>query len=320
MISPTIQQIRCFHEVAQSGGFRAAAVRLRLGQSTVTAAIQQLEEIVGIELFTRTTRRVELTRGGQQFLPLAVRLMDDFEKAMEALADFKAGNQGSITVQCEAATIQPLLGPAIRRFLGQHPQVRLSIRHDFPEGIASHVMTGEADFGIGRVLQADAGLHRTPLATDVVGILCHPGHRLAAAGSPATWEQLAGHPFVSSGDGWLSYAGDRAPEILQRLPAARHKVDSVEMFVRLMEQEGGYTLTTAFTARGQALRSLVFRPMTAPELSWPIELIRRTDRPLTPAAALLADEILAEASLSVPSNRDNRRSPAPPAEGAAPAA
>jgi len=294
MISPTIQQIRCFHEVAQSGGFRAAAIKLKLGQSTVTTAVRQLEEIVGLELFSRTTRRVELTRGGQQFLPLAIRLMDDFEKAMDALAEFKAGEQGAITIVCEAPTIQPLVGPALRRFVALHPGVRVSVRHDIPEGLAPHILSGEADFGIGSAPQDDPALVHMLLATDIVGILCHPSHPLAAAARPAGWSDLAAYPFVSSGDGWQTHAGAIARDIEQQLPAARHKVNSTEMIVRLLEQEGAFSLTTRMTAQSDNLGALVFRPMDAPALSWPIELIRRADRPLMPAAQLLADELRAQ--------------------------
>ncbi|MFT6352829.1 MAG: DNA-binding transcriptional LysR family regulator, partial [Neptuniibacter pectenicola] len=75
----SIRHLRAFTEIAKSGSFTRAAENLHLTQSTLTATIKQLEEQVELKLFDRTTRRVMLTGEGENFFPVAEKLISDFD-------------------------------------------------------------------------------------------------------------------------------------------------------------------------------------------------------------------------------------------------
>ena len=77
-----LRQVRYFIAVAQERGFGRAAERLRIAQSAVSTQIKALERLMGVTLFDRDARPVELTPAGGVFLDHALRLLDLAERAV----------------------------------------------------------------------------------------------------------------------------------------------------------------------------------------------------------------------------------------------
>ena len=75
-MSIDLDSLRCFVSVAETLHFRVAAERVALSPAAVSSRVRQLEEVVGTELFTRTTRQVVLTDAGRRLLPHARQLLD----------------------------------------------------------------------------------------------------------------------------------------------------------------------------------------------------------------------------------------------------
>lgn len=77
----TVKQLRAFLAVAQSLSFAQACERLHLSQPALSLAIKNLEQSLGGQLLVRTTRSVALTPEGETLLPIAVRLLADWDNA-----------------------------------------------------------------------------------------------------------------------------------------------------------------------------------------------------------------------------------------------
>ena len=77
----TLRQIQCFLQVATLGSFTRAAEKMRTMQPALSQQVRDLENELGIRLFDRTTRRVELTEGGAEFRNIAAKVLDDLESA-----------------------------------------------------------------------------------------------------------------------------------------------------------------------------------------------------------------------------------------------
>ena len=73
--------LRTFVTVAETGSFTAAAERLDIAKSAVSRRISDLEERLGAQLITRTTRRLNLTQTGQNFCDRSVQILADLEEA-----------------------------------------------------------------------------------------------------------------------------------------------------------------------------------------------------------------------------------------------
>jgi DNA-binding transcriptional LysR family regulator len=95
-----IRQLRYFVTVAQTRHFGQAAERLHMAQSPLSQAIRQLESQLGVTLFHRTTRRVDLTTAGEAFLHDAQRILASVETAQERVQRIGAGHSGVLRVGC----------------------------------------------------------------------------------------------------------------------------------------------------------------------------------------------------------------------------
>ena len=82
----TLNHLKTFIIVARDGSFNQAAEKLSRSQPAVTLSIKQLEAYLNLDLFERTTRKVTLTKDGKNFLPIANRLVLDFDIAITDMA------------------------------------------------------------------------------------------------------------------------------------------------------------------------------------------------------------------------------------------
>jgi LysR family transcriptional regulator, carnitine catabolism transcriptional activator len=202
-----LHQLRSFVAVATLGNFTRAAERLNLSQPSLSLQIRQLEQAVGLRLLDRSTRSVALTRAGEDFLPAAARLLDDFQSAIGTVADLAARRRGRVAVAVLPSVAAELLPRAIALLRARHPDIVVSLRDDVAEHIPARVRSGEVDFGLGAIDGVDADLSGAPLITDELVAVLPRAHSLAngAKTTPfkttpvkTTWRALARHPFVAT--------------------------------------------------------------------------------------------------------------------------
>ena len=98
----TVKQLRAFLAVAQSLSFAQACERLHLSQPALSLAIKNLEQSLGGQLLVRTTRSVALTPEGETLLPIAVRLLADWDNAEDLLRQHFTLQMGKVAVAASA--------------------------------------------------------------------------------------------------------------------------------------------------------------------------------------------------------------------------
>ncbi|MCW8060656.1 LysR family transcriptional regulator [Agrobacterium tumefaciens] len=126
-----IGSIRCFVVAAEELHFRRAAIRLNMSQPTLSQQIKRLEELMGVQLFIRSTRRVEMTRAGASFLDHAREILLKLDEAilnakLEA-GGLSPGGEELIIGAISPATSQ-LLPLVLSRFRQRFPRTRLVIK------------------------------------------------------------------------------------------------------------------------------------------------------------------------------------------------
>jgi DNA-binding transcriptional LysR family regulator len=118
-----------FHElkvmlaVADEGGFAKAAARLNSSPPAVTRTIAGLEARLGIEIFTRTTRRVHLTENGRILAERARVVLSELERAEQEAAGEAALPTGQLTITASVTMGRSILPPVLSAFLVTHPRV-----------------------------------------------------------------------------------------------------------------------------------------------------------------------------------------------------
>jgi LysR family carnitine catabolism transcriptional activator len=191
----TLRQIRAFLAVADTGGFGRAAEQMHVSPSALSTLVKELEEQIGLKLFYRSTRVVQLTEAGSEFLPLARKALDDLEAAVagsRALADVK---RGRVTVAASIVIAATLLPWVMQSFRQCHPGIQCILKDGVEETIRDQVRRGEVDLGVGTLLEGEPGLSEITLYQDHLVALVPDGHPLAQRGS-VSWRELAKHPLI----------------------------------------------------------------------------------------------------------------------------
>jgi LysR family carnitine catabolism transcriptional activator len=121
------KNMRAFIEVAQSATFAEASKRLFLSQPALSTAIKNMETQLGGKLFTRTTRRIQLTPEGINFLPKAKRVLADYDAALEDVRNLFKVQQGSLTVSAMPSFAEGQLAQLLQGFVAQNANVNIRI-------------------------------------------------------------------------------------------------------------------------------------------------------------------------------------------------
>lgn len=198
-----LRHLQHFVAVAEDQHFTRAAERLMVSQSGLSASIRALERELRAPLFVRTTRRVTLTEAGRALLREAEGILAKVRAAHEAVAAVQGVLRGTLalgTEQCIAGVSVARLLAAFRR---RHPDVEVRLRQAGSGALAEEVAAGRLDLAFAYRTRADGDqLRSVSLAGEPMTVLCHPGHRLAAAGAVLVPEDLAGEVFVDFHPDW----------------------------------------------------------------------------------------------------------------------
>jgi DNA-binding transcriptional LysR family regulator len=146
-----LQALRIFVTLAEELHFGRTAEALGLATSKVSHDVADLERELGVSLFTRTSRRVELTSHGVQLRAAARAVLDDVD-ALSALArELATGVSGTLRVAYSPGT-SGLLGDLVAGFRLVHPEIDVELRQRLSVDVADAVQRGDAAVGIGTVV------------------------------------------------------------------------------------------------------------------------------------------------------------------------
>ena len=173
-----LRQIRTFRAVAAARSFTRAAVALNYAQSSVTAQVRGLEDSLGVPLFDRLGRRVELTTAGRQFLHYADKLLALAEEAkLSVHGDGEPA--GPLTVSASESLLTYRLPKLLRTFQRRYPAVQLSLRTSTHSTAAAPVDSGvDIALTIDEPIESEDVIVRRLRPEPMVAAVC-AGHALA---------------------------------------------------------------------------------------------------------------------------------------------
>src|SRR5688500_11305732 len=123
----TIQQLRVVVAVHDAGSFTAAAETLLLAQSSLSRSVLEVERRLGVPLSDRTTRRLEPTAEGREFVAIARSTVASFDANLRHFAGFLDGQRGRVRVATLPSLAAILLPAIVSAYQSRHPEVELSI-------------------------------------------------------------------------------------------------------------------------------------------------------------------------------------------------
>ncbi|NLR75643.1 LysR family transcriptional regulator [Leeia aquatica] len=205
--------IELFCTVAECGSFTAAAVKSGLGQPAVSRSISRLEQRLGVKLFERTTRRINLTDAGQHYYQQCRDALSQINAAERALADAQRTPSGIVRLSLPTPLGHYRILPLLPAFHARYPQVELEIQ------LSNHnvdfVVDG-FDLAVRGRPPKDSGLVSRPLLDAELVVVASPDYVLRH-GAPNTPDALLQHQCIqfhlpSSGQliSWLFQQEGRA--------------------------------------------------------------------------------------------------------------
>lgn len=203
-------------EVVRCGGFRAAASKLNLTQSAISARVSGVEERLGISIFDRKRRGARLTPQGRAFLEHATRLVTMRNQIMAAIAP-QASFVGTIRIGVAETIVHTWLAGMLTRLRGSLPDMRLELSVDTSPVLAAKLLDDELDVAVMMSLLAPASAVVAPVFTCPLAWFASP--TLDLPDEPLGSEDLARLPMITFSKGTLPYAELERKLPLQGLPS-----------------------------------------------------------------------------------------------------
>ncbi|HTI67521.1 MAG TPA: LysR family transcriptional regulator [Caulobacteraceae bacterium] len=176
-----LRQLRYFVTVADERHFTRAAARLGISQPPLTQQIQALELEMGLKLFVRSTRRVELTEPGRVFATEARAILARLPQAVALAQRTERGLAGKVRVGfTESASFNPLVIDSLRAFRAAFPEIELEIEENVSTRMAAALEAGELDAAFLRPpLQSKGVVVLDPIGSEALVAALPRDHRLA---------------------------------------------------------------------------------------------------------------------------------------------
>lgn len=175
------KHLQTFQAVAAEGSFLKAAERLQYAQSTITLHVQKLEEELGVQLFSRQSRQIELTVAGRTLQGHAAHLLYRAEQLQQAMAGLVTGEAGQLRIGSVEPVASIHLPTVLVAFCRQYPKVRLTLEVGVTRTISRRVAAGELDLAICSPPAANLNLDFHLLFQDPISLLVPESHTLAKA-------------------------------------------------------------------------------------------------------------------------------------------
>jgi LysR family transcriptional regulator, benzoate and cis,cis-muconate-responsive activator of ben and cat genes len=282
------RQLRYFVTVARERNFTRAAEKLRIAQPPLSRQIQLLEDELGIALFDRSSRPLELTEAGRLLFEQAVQVIDRMVEMKAMIGRLLNAEKPRFSVGFVPSTLYGYLPEVIRRYRAARPGVELTLLELTSIEQITALKEGRIDVGFGRIPLDDPAILRTLLRNEKLCAALPPRHALAARKGLLRLDELAAYPIIvypstprpSYADQVLALLRDRGLK-----PPAIHEVRQLQTALGLVAADSGLCIVPASVEYFQR-DNVVYRPLDEPNAVSPIIMsMRKGDR--SPEVALI---------------------------------
>jgi DNA-binding transcriptional LysR family regulator len=284
----TLQQLTYFLAAAEHGSFSAAADTLHMAQPSLSEQVRRLESELGVALFVRAGRRLELTQAGRVLLPHAERTLEAAEETMSSVRDVRTMAGGTVSFGTFGSAHHYLLTGLVQDFRARYPGVRLRLLGQNSSEVADAVREGRLEAGLVLLPIDDRGLDvRSTIQEEIHYVSADP-ERLK---SPMTIERLAEAPLILHDVRWTTSDPMRR-QLAERAQAAgvtiepQVEVEYLTAALDLAARGLGDIVSPRFVVIGRGYRKLGSVPFDPP-LHVSFAFITRRNAHLSPATRAL---------------------------------
>ncbi len=256
---PPLTSLQAFEAIARRKSFSLAAAELHLTPSAVSHQVARLEELLGLRLFERSTRGVEITPAGQSYLQRVASALGAINSATD---DLRHGVQDTLYVHASPSFASLWLMPRISRFAQKHPGISLVLSASH---IHSDFQIGQMDIDIRYGLPNWPDLHVEPVFTERVMPLANPDfvrrHQLRTPADLLQVPLIQSNVSVVQWPEWFARHGGK-----QRPERFALRFDRAMMSLDAAVQGMGVTLESS-TIGGDHITAGRLQPVFDPKMS-----------------------------------------------------
>ncbi|CAH1189997.1 HTH-type transcriptional regulator CysL [Paenibacillus plantiphilus] len=289
-----LDELHVFAIVVEQSSMNKASAKLNLSQPALSRKIAKLEEELGVVLFRRIGKRLELTRIGQLTYDYAVELRQRHLRYLQMLADYNSAGRSALTIGASLTTLQTTLPDLIQALTATSPELDIKAITGKTHEIVTLVRDRKADIGIVASRIDDPALHCIPLFDDHLVLVMPRNQFVMDKGQPVIGD-LNGLPMILFSKGtWYRILTDELFERFLLRPDVRMEIDSFEAILRLLHTCRAGTLLPKSYLRPELLsdNDLIVIPIRELEESKrTTSLIHAEEESLSPAVRLWIDHI-----------------------------
>lgn len=193
MKGTTYNQLQVFQAIVQEGSIRGAARRLEMATPSVSQSLKLLENNVGLTLFNRTTRKIELTEAGRLLHERTLSAMESLNSALESVQDLSEEPSGKLSITLPKFVYNTYFKAIFADFCRQFPQIELEISIS---DAALDIIKEGIDLGIRFGSIVEEGMVAKKLTDPMQEALFASPQYLAQHGQPKTLQDLKQHKLI----------------------------------------------------------------------------------------------------------------------------
>lgn len=285
-----LQQLEAFVHIVEAGSFRAAAAHIGVSQPALSRTIRQAEQTLQARLFDRDTRNIEITAVGRELLPIAQRILREFDNSFGELGQFLQGRTGRVSIVALPSAGVALIPRVIAAFRAQYPQAEFSLTEAPADALLTAIDEGRADFGLSVRPAPDRRLRYRHMINDPLMLLCQRDDPLALRES-VPWSVFSTRPFIASqASSSIRPITDAALLRLSVSPSLEYP--SVSACGALVEAGLGITALPRMALDLVRMEKLAAVPLVRPQINRSIGLITRIGRTLPPVSHAFIESLL----------------------------
>ena len=279
----TLRQLRAFCDVAQTSSFTLAARRMNLTQSAVSMLVRQLETDIGLALFDRVKRSVQLTETGRQLLPIAERILGDLREVIDGAADLRALRRGTLRLAVPQMLACSWLPPVMAQYRALYPDVALKMIDTTADRVVETVRQGEAEIGIGPERPTPDDVQADLLWQERMQCVCAAASSLTQRAS-LDWADVADADWILYSD---AFSGHLERTVWSGMSVHLRRTTQVRYLptaLALVGQGMGVTAAPGYAAPFGRLFGAIFIDIANPVVLRSFQIYTKKGYELSPAA------------------------------------
>jgi len=226
----SLSTLRVFKVVADLGNITEAAEKLGRTPSTVSMALKNFEEELGVQLF-KSERKNRLSPMGQFIRDQASDVISHYERAVASMQAYVRNQTGRVDLACVPSVAVSILPRVLLDFRGKYPGVEIDVRDADSPTVVEAVETGKVGLGVASIRRDQPEVHFEPLFRDALGIVCRADDPLAGASTPIAWDVIRERTLI--GNGITGLIGSvQFSEMIRKAPITVYNVLSLLALVR----------------------------------------------------------------------------------------